>query len=149
MRDCGGCAVCCSVFPIEDLDKPKCQDCTHLGNQAEKRCAIYAARPAPCQAYKCLWKTELLGILPADCRPDIVGVVADLQRRPTSQMIRVCESRPGALDEEAGKAVLDRIVAGVASLPVVVAVARYGDDSPTSSYWGGATQTAGEPYQVM
>ena len=68
-RQCGTCQACCTVCPVEPLEKPLMQRCEH---QCPQGCAIYQDRPEPCAAYQCSW---LLGHFDEDQRPDKTGVL--------------------------------------------------------------------------
>jgi hypothetical protein len=50
---CGDCTLCCKVMAIEELAKPASSWCLHC--KPGHGCVIYAARPAECRAYSCLW----------------------------------------------------------------------------------------------
>ena len=52
-RRCGDCTLCCKVMAIEALAKPVGSWCTHC--KPGRGCAIYADRPAECEAFACLW----------------------------------------------------------------------------------------------
>jgi len=60
-RGCGGCALCCKIMRIEELDKPKGAWCPHCApNRAG--CTIYDSRPRECRTFHCAWLTlEQLG----------------------------------------------------------------------------------------
>ena len=71
-RECGTCVACCKILEINkpELKKPAgvlCQHCTGIG------CGIYAARPAICRTWYCLWRR--IGAMPDFLRPDKTGVV--------------------------------------------------------------------------
>ena len=72
-RDCGDCALCCTLL---NIDKPeiqkqsgaRCLHCTGSG------CAIYESRPPVCRAWYCGWRT--VDIFDDSWRPDKTGVLA-------------------------------------------------------------------------
>lgn len=72
-RECGSCTACCSVLAIVELQKPPRRACDHL---CRSGCGIYAARPASCREFHCLW---LRGAIDGDeaLRPDQLGVMFD------------------------------------------------------------------------
>lgn len=91
-KACGPCSFCCKVLEIAELDKKAgtwCEHCADAGG-----CGIYAARPAICRDYECLWKSDR-GIS-APLRPDRVGTL--LMVDPDTQQYRaVCDpARPFA-----------------------------------------------------
>ncbi|HWE45540.1 MAG TPA: hypothetical protein VG407_05880 [Caulobacteraceae bacterium] len=75
-RACGDCFACCDVSAIDDpaLRKPPHVLCEHYRGG----CTVYAARPATCRSFHCLWR-RLAG-LPDDARPDRIGVLFAFQR---------------------------------------------------------------------
>ncbi|KAF0232207.1 MAG: hypothetical protein FD175_29 [Beijerinckiaceae bacterium] len=67
-KPCGSCSLCCKLFDIDWLDKPKpagkwCHNCT-----PGKGCAIWQSVPARCADYYCVWRLD--PELPAEWRPD-------------------------------------------------------------------------------
>jgi hypothetical protein len=74
-RECGDCRVCCTIFEIPELEKPKRQLCVHL---CKKGCEIYPERPSTCRAYRCRWLQGDPQLERRD-RPDRLGVVFDTQ----------------------------------------------------------------------
>jgi hypothetical protein len=55
-RACGDCTLCCKVMAIEEFAKPVGSWCPHC--KPGRGCLIYAARPAECRTYSCLWLTD-------------------------------------------------------------------------------------------
>lgn len=70
-RECGECNACCTNLTIPELNKPFGVTCRHL--EPKVGCKIYAARPAPCRHYFCLWR--YMGTLGDQWRPDRSGVL--------------------------------------------------------------------------
>jgi hypothetical protein len=71
-RDCGDCAVCCTVPTInkpeiQKLSGATCRHCTGHG------CGIYETRPPVCRSFYCAWRT--VDIFGDDWRPDKSGVM--------------------------------------------------------------------------
>ncbi|SFI34176.1 hypothetical protein SAMN05216525_107190 [Bradyrhizobium sp. Gha] len=64
-RQCGDCTLCCKVMAIEALAKPVGRWCTHC--KPGRGCAIYAGRPAECEAFTCLWLAD--GLLDQRWKP--------------------------------------------------------------------------------
>ena len=78
-RACGGCVACCKVLGINepDLFKPADEMCMHCTGRG---CGIYPARPAMCRTWYCAWMR--IPTMPAETRPDRMGVVFTLDRQP-------------------------------------------------------------------
>ncbi len=70
-RACDGCTLCCKLYEITALDKPRGEWCPHCTQG--KGCGIYSARPGPCRTFQCMW-TVASG-LTKEWRPDIAGFV--------------------------------------------------------------------------
>jgi hypothetical protein len=56
IRNCDGCTLCCKIFRIAALEKPKGQWCSHCS--VGKGCEIYDTRPEECRAFKCGYLVE-------------------------------------------------------------------------------------------
>ena len=74
-RDCGSCALCCTLLSIDtpEIQKPSrltCRHCTGTG------CAIYETRFPICRDYHCGWR--MLPNLDESWRPDRSGVFIEL-----------------------------------------------------------------------
>ncbi|MBO0734525.1 MAG: hypothetical protein J2P49_09465 [Methylocapsa sp.] len=93
-KACGECAFCCKVLDIAELSKPAGELCRNCIPSAAGSCAIYAARPAVCREYECLWKGDRA--MSTQLRPDRVGTL--LMEDPDSGEYRaVCDpQRPFA-----------------------------------------------------
>jgi hypothetical protein len=53
---CDGCAACCHLLSVEEIDKPACQWCTKIVRDANgRRCGIHEEKPYACRAFECLW----------------------------------------------------------------------------------------------
>ena len=74
-RDCGDCAVCCTVLKIDapDLRKPADIACVHHRGRG---CAIHATRPSVCRAWFCAWRRD--ATMPDAARPDQSGLLVSL-----------------------------------------------------------------------
>ena len=53
-RRCGDCSLCCKLFEIEELNKPKDKWCQHC-RPAKGGCSIYEQRPQACAEFICSW----------------------------------------------------------------------------------------------
>jgi hypothetical protein len=53
---CAGCALCCKLLSVEEIDKPSCQWCPKIERHAQgRRCGIHAEKPQACRSFECLW----------------------------------------------------------------------------------------------
>lgn len=110
-RACGTCAACCIGPPIHDreLQKEAYVPCTHL---AEKGCGIYRDRPRACRVWDCAW---LRGWVPAEFRPDRVGIIVSVERHSETPELGgepvwvLFEAWEGAFESEKARAFLSDI----------------------------------------
>lgn len=72
-RICGGCTLCCKLFAIEELVKPRDVWCRHV--VLGKGCGLHPEWPDVCRDFFCLWRKEMAAVLPDALRPDRCGVV--------------------------------------------------------------------------
>lgn len=97
-RTCGPCSMCCKLFEIGWLDKPKpagkwCHHCT-----PGKGCAIWQNVPAKCADFFCDWrKNAQLG---DDWRPDRAGFVINQSAAHLPYEIIVDPGKPDAWRKE-------------------------------------------------
>jgi hypothetical protein len=75
MKPCDGCALCCKVLAVPEIDKPACVWCKKLERIGEHtaRCGIHPERPDACRTFQCLWTLDLK--MQPELRPDRCGVV--------------------------------------------------------------------------
>ncbi len=52
-RQCGSCTLCCKVYDVPVLQKPKGKWCGHCA--PGRGCGIHAARPEFCREFQCMW----------------------------------------------------------------------------------------------
>jgi hypothetical protein len=53
---CDGCALCCKLLSVEEIDKPACQWCTKIERGPHGRsCGIQDEKPQACRSFECLW----------------------------------------------------------------------------------------------
>lgn len=123
-RDCGACNICCTVKPISSGGLVKapgvtCEHCTAQG------CAIYETRYDICIGYLCGWKWA--PFIPADMRPDMTGLLFDVDQNPTPDgyigEVTILAFRDGA-DFAKGKTV--DLIASLVGRGVLVQLARPG-----------------------
>jgi len=91
-RECGGCALCCTVLRVDELAKLGGTPCPKL-RPAGDGCSIHATRPSICRAYRCLW---LRGGLDDTDRPDRLGAVLDVAFEGDGPFLAVREAEAGA-----------------------------------------------------
>jgi hypothetical protein len=73
-RTCGGCGLCCKLFEVAELVKPRDTWCRHV--LLGKGCGLHPNWPKICNDFLCLWRDERLKpMLPDKVRPDRCGVV--------------------------------------------------------------------------
>ena len=66
---CDGCTACCTLLPIEAINKPINTACQHC----DLGCTIYESRPQTCVDFECAY---LQGKnLPLSLRPDKCGII--------------------------------------------------------------------------
>jgi len=54
-RNCDGCALCCMVLSIDEIDKPQGKWCPHCSTRSS--CDIYPDRPKQCRDFYCGYLT--------------------------------------------------------------------------------------------
>jgi len=67
---CGECTLCCTHYPIEELNKPANVACYNLCSTG---CSIYDTRPKVCSDYECAWRQEEKVTI--ELRPDKSGIM--------------------------------------------------------------------------
>jgi hypothetical protein len=97
-RSCGTCSMCCKVFNVSWLDRPKpagkwCHHC-----KPGKGCAIWQDIPQRCADYYCLWR--LKDQLDDRWRPDVSGFVISLESGSLPYSVMVDPGRPDSWRKE-------------------------------------------------
>lgn len=122
-RQCGPCTACCTVMGVDEIGKKGGDRCEHVIDKLYKLsdragCGIYESRPQSCRDFKCawLWLDKLRNME----RPDIVGIMLDVntEQSTVGGAFIAREVRPGAFDEDAGRALLERLAKRVLVLKV-------------------------------
>jgi len=72
-RSCEGCAMCCKLGTIQEVDKPDGQWCKHCSTR--KRCDIYETRPGVCRSYYCYYMLSTMG---EEWRPTTANLMVSL-----------------------------------------------------------------------
>lgn len=115
MRTCGQCTLCCKIYSVEELNKPKdtpCNLCTNKG------CSIYSFRPNTCRIFECFWlKTPEV---PDHYRPDKLGLLVDGNKGDNLLKVMLDPDKPTAAQSELGKEFLDLLVRGGNNLVIVL-----------------------------
>lgn len=102
-RVCGGCKLCCYVYPLPEFAKRTGTWCKHI---CAAGCAIHdQPRPPVCTDFKCLWL--LCPAIPSRYRPDQIGIV--VQSRPNS-IVWMTEAFKGATRLSDGKRLIEMLV---------------------------------------
>lgn len=92
-RQCGSCTLCCTLLPVNELDKGAGQRCVHCRHG--KGCTVYQqpAMPMSCQLWNCRW---LVDDDHADLRrPDRSHLVVDIM----PEIVLVRDDDTGATTE--------------------------------------------------
>lgn len=97
-RECGSCTLCCKVFDIPWLDKPKPAGkwCSHCKPGAG--CSIWETIPQKCGEFYCLWRKEAQ--LGDDWRPDKAGFVIGHESANLPFSVKVDPGRADAWRKE-------------------------------------------------
>lgn len=69
--ECGGCTLCCELFPVKELKKPaniNCQFCV-----VKEGCSIHEDRPNACRDFFCAYAQS--PNVPIELRPDKSNVI--------------------------------------------------------------------------
>lgn len=69
MNECGECTACCTLLPIEWLDKPADTTCVHC----DAGCLIHDTKHYECSSFECSWLQS--NVDSPELRPDKCGVV--------------------------------------------------------------------------
>ena len=103
-RPCGGCTACCTALYVEELAKQAGLPCSCLRGDG---CGIWEERPRICRGFFCNWA---LGdpSLPEEARPDRSGLLAWAECGAAGLILQVRELRPGALQAEEARRLVER-----------------------------------------
>jgi hypothetical protein len=104
-NDCGGCTACCDIIGIRELGKPYYARCIH---KSEHGCNVYQNRPASCADWRCGWHVRLLGD-GTEFRPDVCGIMLQLEAEDTEVAIELYEVRPDAFKTDTLPKMIDII----------------------------------------
>ena len=65
---CGECTLCCTLFPIKEINKPINTECVYC----DKGCMIWDTKPEECTKFNCAYLQSSAGI---NLRPDRCGII--------------------------------------------------------------------------
>ena len=71
MSRCGDCTACCTMYPIESINKPINSPCPNC----DRGCLIWETKPQTCHDYECAYLQS--ENLPVELRPDKCGIIFD------------------------------------------------------------------------
>ncbi len=104
-NDCGGCTACCDIIGICELGKPYYARCVH---KQDRGCGCYQERPASCRSWRCGWHLKLLGD-GTKFRPDICGIMVQLEPEGRETAIELYEVRPNAFESQTLPTIIDKV----------------------------------------
>ncbi len=89
-RNCDGCAMCCKLVAVREIDKPEFKWCPHCLDHS--RCAIYEDRPRTCCGFYCQYRMD--PGLDERWKPSICRIVVAPEPDEDRLSIYVDPSRP-------------------------------------------------------
>lgn len=95
-RSCGGCTLCCKIFEIPEIAKPRHVWCGHC--DTGKGCKIHETRPATCRDFFCGYL--LMGTLPEHWKPSQARFVLTWESDNNRMVVNVDPGRPDAWRKE-------------------------------------------------
>ena len=91
-RSCDGCTLCCKIFAVPELPKPRHEWCGH--GAIGKGCKIYAARPQTCRDFFCGYL--LMPNIGEHWKPSRSRMVVTWESHANRMVINVDGGRPDA-----------------------------------------------------
>ena len=103
-KTCGTCTLCCKLFDVDWLEKPKLPGkwCHHC--QPGKGCAIWQNLPQKCADYFCVWRID--PVLSPEWRPDQARFILTHAHQEAPLTVVVDPSFPDAYRREPYRSVL-------------------------------------------
>jgi hypothetical protein len=95
-RSCDGCTLCCKIFAIPELPKPRHEWCKHC--DTGKGCNVYETRPQTCRDFYCGYL--LMPNLPEHWKPSRSRMVLTWESHANRMVINVDGGRPDAWKKE-------------------------------------------------
>lgn len=109
-RSCDGCTLCCKIFGIPELAKPRHQWCSHCA--IGEGCRIYEARPASCREFVCGWLVD--ASVPEHWKPSTSRMVLTSENGGARLVIHVDTGRIDAWRKAPYYAEIKRLAAAIA-----------------------------------
>ena len=109
-RTCDGCTMCCKIFGIPELDKPRHEWCGHC--EIGKGCKIYEARPQSCRDFVCGWLVD--ASVPEHWKPSKSRMVLTTEDDGRRLVINVDTGRLDAWKKAPYYAEIKRMAAAIA-----------------------------------
>ena len=91
-RNCDGCTMCCKIFGIPELEKPRHRWCSHC--TVGVGCRIYDRRPPSCREFVCGYLVD--GRVPEHWKPSKSRMVLTTEDDGRRLVIHVDTGRPDA-----------------------------------------------------
>ncbi len=95
-RNCDGCTLCCKIFEIPELPKPRHVWCGHC--DTGKGCKIYETRPTTCRDFYCGYL--LMPNVAEHWKPSRARMVLTWESHANRLVVNVDPSRPDAWRKE-------------------------------------------------
>lgn len=97
-KSCGPCSLCCKVYDVPWLDKPKPEGkwCHHCS--PGRGCAIWLKRPSGCADFHCLWRLDPQ--MGPEWRPDVAKFIMNQASTGLPFAIMVDPAHPEAFRRE-------------------------------------------------
>ena len=89
-RNCDGCALCCKLLSVAELDKQPVSWCPHCASHTS--CSIYANRPTECRQFFCEYLLD--GTLGAHWKPSRCKMVVSWEAHVNTLVIHTDPARP-------------------------------------------------------
>lgn len=110
-KACGSCAMCCKLFDVDWLDRPKpagkwCHNCL-----PGRGCAIWQTLPEGCANYFCVWRLD--PDLPDAWRPDKARFILSHAHQDAPLAVLVDPAQPDAHRREPYRSELAKTARGI------------------------------------
>jgi hypothetical protein len=103
-RSCGTCSLCCKVYSVEELKKPRGKWCVHSGRRGG--CTFHAQRPFVCRQFFCSWRLD--PNLGPEWKPEVCRFVLSADGAYQALMVTVDPGMPRAWKREPYYSMLKR-----------------------------------------
>jgi hypothetical protein len=109
-RSCEGCTMCCKIFGIPELAKPKHEWCPHCA--VGSGCKIYETRPQSCRDFVCGWLVD--AAIPEHWKPSKSRMVLTTEDDGRRLVVHVDTGRLDAWKKQPYYGELKKLAANVA-----------------------------------